>query len=79
VSAEAELVLYLARRLVDEPDAVEVSELEREGETLIELRVAAADVGKVIGRQGRIVRSLRAVVRAAGAHSRRRVVLEIVE
>ncbi len=75
----AELVEYLARRLVDEPDAVRVEEVEREGELVLELHVAKDDVGKVIGRQGRIARALRTIVRAAAARGDRRVLLEIVE
>ena len=75
----AELLAYLARQLVDEPDAVSVEEVEREGAVVLELRVAKDDIGKVIGRQGRIARALRAVVRASGARSHRRVLLEIVE
>ena len=75
----AELVEYLARRLVDEPDAVRVEEVERDGELVLELHVAKDDVGKVIGRQGRIARALRTVVRAAAARGDRRVLLEIVE
>ena len=75
----AELLAHLARRLVDEPDAVEVEEVEREGATVLQLRIAKDDVGKVIGRQGRIARALRAIVRASGARSHRRVVLEILE
>jgi predicted RNA-binding protein YlqC (UPF0109 family) len=74
-----ELVEYLARRLVDEPDAVRVEEVEREGELVLELHVAKDDVGKVIGRLGRIARALRTVVRAAAARGDRRVLLEIVE
>jgi predicted RNA-binding protein YlqC (UPF0109 family) len=75
----AELLAHLARQLVDEPDAVEVEEVQREGATILQLRVAKDDVGKVIGRQGRIARALRALVRASGARSHRRVVLEILE
>jgi predicted RNA-binding protein YlqC (UPF0109 family) len=75
----AELLAYLARHLVDEPDAVEVEEVHREGVTVLQLRVAKDDVGKVIGRQGRIARALRAIVRASGARSHNRVVLEILE
>jgi uncharacterized protein len=75
----AELLAHLARRLVDEPDAVEVEEVQQEGATVLKLRVAKEDVGKVIGRQGRIARALRAIVRASGARSHRRVVLEILE
>jgi predicted RNA-binding protein YlqC (UPF0109 family) len=75
----AELLAHLARQLVDEPDAVEVEEVQQEGATVLKLRVAKEDVGKVIGRQGRIARALRAIVRASGARSHRRVVLEILE
>ena len=75
----AELLAHLARQLVDEPDAVEVEEVRQEGATVLRLRVAKDDVGKVIGRQGRIARALRAIVRASGARTHRRVVLEIVE
>ena len=75
----ADLLAYLARQLVDNPDAVSVEEVEREGALVLELRVAKDDIGKVIGRQGRIARALRAVVRASGARSHRRVLLEIVE
>jgi len=74
-----ELVAYLARGLVDNPDEVTVTRAERDGATVLELRVAESDVGKVIGRQGRIARALRAIVRASGARSHRRVVLEILE
>ena len=75
----AELLTYLARQLVDDPDAVSVEELEREGTIVLRLTVAKDDVGKVIGRQGRIARALRAIVRASGARSHRRVLLEIVD
>ena len=73
----AELVEYLARRLVDEPDAVRVEESEREGAVVLTLHVAQDDVGKVIGRQGRVARALRAVVRAGATRRRQRVLLEI--
>ncbi len=79
MSSSAELVEYLARRLVDEPDEVRVEELEREGDLVIELYVAKDDVGKVIGRQGRIARALRTVVRASAARRSGRTLLEIVE
>jgi uncharacterized protein len=75
----AELVAELARRLVDEPDAVRVDEVEEEdGTLLLQLYVAEADVGKVIGRQGRLARALRTIVRAGGVDAGRRVQLEIV-
>ena len=79
MSGSAELVEYLARRLVDEPDAVRVEEVEREGDLVIELYVAKDDVGKVIGRQGRIARALRTVVRASAARRSGRTMLEIME
>jgi predicted RNA-binding protein YlqC (UPF0109 family) len=75
----AELLAWLARRLVDDPDAVRVEEIEREDAIVLQLYVAEADRGKVIGRAGRIARALRTVVRASAARERRRVVLEIVE
>ena len=75
----AEIVEYLARRLVDDPDAVEVEEVEREGAIIVRLSVAPDDVGKVIGRQGRIARALRTIVRASAARRDQRVLLEIVE
>jgi predicted RNA-binding protein YlqC (UPF0109 family) len=74
-----EIVEYLARRLVDEPDAVRVEEVEREGAVVLQLHVAPDDVGKVIGRQGRIARALRTIVRASAARRDHRVLLEIVE
>jgi uncharacterized protein len=73
----AELVEYLARQLVADPDAVRVDEEEREGAVVLTLHVAEEDIGKVIGRQGRVARALRAVVRAGAARQRRRVLLEI--
>ena len=74
-----EIVEYLARRLVDDPDAVRVEEVEREGAVIVQLHVAPDDVGKVIGRQGRIARALRTLIRAGGSHEGRRIVLEIVD
>jgi predicted RNA-binding protein YlqC (UPF0109 family) len=75
----AEMLEYLARQLVDEPDAVRVEPVEQNGELVLRLHVAEADRGKVIGRQGRIARALRAVVRAGAARERRHVRLEIVD
>ena len=74
----AELLAELARRLVDDPDAVHVEEIERDGAHVLQLHVAKDDVGKVIGRQGRIARALRTLVRAGGPHAGRRLQLEIV-
>ncbi len=75
----AELVEYLARRLVDRPDAVRVERAEQDDAVVLRLHVAKEDVGKVIGRQGRIARALRAIVRAGGARQRRRLILEIAD
>ncbi len=75
----AELLAYLARQLVDDPDAVRVETLERDGGVLLRLHVASEDVGKVIGRQGRMARALRTVVRASAARGERSFTLEIVE
>ncbi len=75
----SEIVEYLVRRLVDEPDAVRVEEVEREGAIILQLYVAKDDIGKVIGRQGRIARALRTIVRASAARREERVLLEIVE
>ena len=74
-----EVLAELARRLVDEPDAVRVEQVEGDdGSLVLRLHVAEADVGKVIGRQGRIARALRTVVRAGGPNAGRRLQLEIV-
>jgi predicted RNA-binding protein YlqC (UPF0109 family) len=75
----AELLEDLARRLVDDPDAVRVEEVEEEGALVLRLHVAEADRGKVIGRQGRIARALRTIVRAGSVRDHRRVQLEIVD
>ncbi len=76
----AELVAELARRLVDEPDVVHVEEVEEpDGTLLLRLHVAEGDVGKVIGRQGRLARALRTVVRAGGVEAGRRMQLEIID
>ncbi len=75
----AELLAELARRLVDEPDAVRVEQEEGDDVVVLRLFVAKDDVGKVIGRQGRIARALRQIVRAAGGRDRRRVLLEIMD
>jgi uncharacterized protein len=73
-----EILAHLARELVDHPDQVRVERLEREdGEVVLELHVAPEDVGKVIGKQGRIARALRTVVKASAVRSGRRVHVEI--
>ena len=73
-----ELLAYVARGLVDKPDDVRVTRTHRDDAVVFELRVAPEDVGKVIGRQGRIARALRTVVRAGGAKTGQRTLLEIV-
>ena len=75
----AELLAYLARELVDDPGAVHVESEERDGALVLVLHVAEDDVGKVIGRQGRIARSLRTLVRASAARDGRRVLVEIAD
>jgi predicted RNA-binding protein YlqC (UPF0109 family) len=75
----AELLEWIARRLVDEPDAVRVETEEREDAIVFHLHVAPDDVGQVIGRQGRIARALRSVVRAGGARASERYLLEIAD
>jgi predicted RNA-binding protein YlqC (UPF0109 family) len=72
-----ELLAWIARGLVDEPDAVRVERVEEPDAVVLRLSVAPDDVGKVIGRQGRVARALRTLVRSAGARGDRRLVLEI--
>lgn len=74
-----ETVEMIVKALVDEVDAVDVREIDREGTTRIEVRVAQTDMGKVIGKQGRTVRALRSLVYAAGLKKHRRFVLDVVE
>lgn len=76
----ADLVLYLAQRLVSEPDAVRIEELDGpDGELVLRLHVAEGDRGMIIGRRGRTVQSLRILARAAGARRDRRTMLEIAD
>jgi predicted RNA-binding protein YlqC (UPF0109 family) len=74
-----ELLELIAKALVDQPEEVEVREVEGEQTTVLELRVAQDDLGKVIGKQGRTARSIRTILSAAGMKLRKRVVLEILE
>ncbi|MCA9693235.1 MAG: KH domain-containing protein [Nannocystaceae bacterium] len=74
-----ELVEFLARALVDNPDQVQVSEIAGEQTVVLELRVAQSDLGKVIGKQGRTVKAMRAILGAASAKLRMRAELEILE
>jgi predicted RNA-binding protein YlqC (UPF0109 family) len=75
----AELLAYLARELVDDPEAVRVEEEDRDGALVLVLHVAADDVGKVIGRQGRLARALRTLIRASAVREGRRVFVEIAD
>ena len=74
-----DLIERIARALVDQPEEVMVSAIEGNQATVLELKVAKDDLGKIIGKQGRTARSLRTIIGAASAKERRRVVLEIVE
>jgi predicted RNA-binding protein YlqC (UPF0109 family) len=74
-----ELVEYVARFLVRNPDAVNVTETMRDGVSTLELRVAEEDLGRVIGKEGRTAKALRAILTAAAARKNQRVVLDIVE
>ncbi|MDY0220840.1 MAG: KH domain-containing protein [Desulfobacterium sp.] len=74
-----ELVKYIAQALVDNPDAVEVTEIEGSQTSVLELKVAKEDLGKVIGKQGRSARAMRTILSAASAKLKKRTVLEIVE
>lgn len=74
-----ELIEIISKNLVDLPDAVQVSEIEGECTSVIELRVDKSDLGKVIGKQGRIARAMRTILAASSAKAKRRTVLEIIE
>lgn len=74
-----DLVQYLARSLVNNPDAVEVEETASDDGSLLKLRVAKEDLGRIIGKQGRTAKSIRTLVNAAALRSNRRVIIEIVE
>jgi len=74
-----ETIEMVVKALVDDSDAVDVREVEREGTTRIEIRVAQPDMGKVIGKQGRTIRALRSLAYAAGIKQHRRFMLDVVE
>ena len=74
-----QLINYIAQALVDNPDEVEVSEVEGNQTSVLELKVAKEDLGKVIGKQGRTARAMRTILSAASAKVKKRTVLEIVE
>lgn len=74
-----ELITYIAKALVDKPDEVTVTEIEGEQTSVIELKVAKEDLGKVIGKQGRTARAMRTILSAASTKINKRSVLEIIE
>lgn len=73
-----ELVEFIAKSLVDNPDQVIVNEINREESLIFELKVAPEDMGKVIGKQGRIAKSIRTVIKAAAVKQNKRVIVEII-
>ena len=74
-----ELLLYMAKNLVDDPEAVTVNEITGEDGTVLELHVASADMGKVIGRQGRIAKEIRTIVKTVAQRTGEKVTVEIVD
>jgi uncharacterized protein len=79
VAVLKELIEYIAKALVDNPDQVRVSEIEGEKTSVIELNVSKEDLGKVIGKQGRTARAMRTILSAASTKVKKRAVLEIIE
>jgi len=73
-----ELVEYLVKALVDKPEEVNISQTEGESVTILEIRVASDDAGKVIGKDGRIANAIRTIVKAAGAKNKKRITVEIM-
>lgn len=74
-----ELVAYMVKSLVDHPDQVEIHEIEGEKSTILELKVTKEDIGKVIGKHGRIARAIRTIINASATKTGKRVVLEILD
>jgi len=74
-----ELVKFLAQKLVNNPDAVDVKETQADTASVLELRVAKEDLGRVIGKQGRTAKSIRTILNAVASRTNRKVVLEIIE
>jgi predicted RNA-binding protein YlqC (UPF0109 family) len=74
-----ELVEYMVKSLVDSPDKVEINEIEGEKSTILELKVTKEDIGKVIGKHGRIARAIRTIINASATKTGKRVVLEILD
>lgn len=73
-----DLLYYIVKALVDEPDKISISEVQRDGELILELTVAPGDMGKVIGRQGRIVKAIRSIIKSAAAHENIRANVDIL-
>jgi predicted RNA-binding protein YlqC (UPF0109 family) len=78
-STATELVDFLVRSIVENPDEVAVEEYEEDGELVLEVKVADEDLGRVIGREGRVAKAIRTIARAAGARDDRRVAVDIIE
>ena len=74
-----DLLLYIARNLVENPDAVSVTEVDKDGELTLQLRVAPEDMGKVIGRQGRIAKEIRILIRSYAQRTGQKVAVDIVD
>lgn len=74
-----ELVEFIAQSLVEYPEKVEVKQLDREHSIIVELKVAQEDMGRVIGKQGRIAKAIRAIVKASAIKQNKRVMVEIIE
>ena len=76
---EKDLVVYIAKSLVDDPDGVDVNVVEGEKSTILELKVYQEDIGKVIGKHGRIAKAMRTILSASATKSGKRIVLEILD
>ena len=76
---ERDLIEYIAKSLVDDPAAVSVAVVEGDKSTILELRVAADDIGKVIGKHGRIAKAMRTILSASSSAAQKRVILEILD
>ena len=76
---EKDLVVYIAKSLVDDPDGVDINIVEGEKSTILELKVSQDDIGKVIGKRGRIAKAMRTILSASATKSGKRIVLEILD
>ena len=74
-----ELVIYMVKSLVDHPEEVSINEIQGEKSTILELRVVKEDIGKVIGKHGRIARAIRTIINASATKTGKRIVLEILD